>query len=73
MEAFFLPRLISEIRRFAPNARIHLRSIVSGYDYATALEIGELDLVIANWPGPPGNLRTVRLMVDEMMCIFGPD
>tara|TARA_R100000750_G_scaffold27511_2_gene17580 strand:- start:2880 stop:3833 length:954 start_codon:yes stop_codon:yes gene_type:complete len=73
MEAFFLPRLISEIRKSAPNARIHLRSIVSGYDYATALEDGELDLVVANWPGPPGNLRTVRLMTDEMVCIFGPD
>ncbi|ASM75236.1 HTH-type transcriptional regulator SyrM 1 (plasmid) [Pseudosulfitobacter pseudonitzschiae] len=73
MEAFFLPRFISEIRKSAPNARIHLRSIVSGYDYAMALEKGELDLVIANWPGPPGNLRTVRLMTDEMVCIVGPD
>lgn len=73
MEAFFLPRLISEIRAAAPNARLHLRSIVPGYDYAAALEKGELDIVIANWPGPPGNLRTVRLMVDDTVCIFGAD
>ncbi len=71
MQAFFLPRLIAQIRAAAPNARIHMRSIGPGYDYAAALENGELDMVIANWPGPPGNLRTVRLMIDDMVCIFG--
>jgi len=71
MEAFFLPRLIARIRHSAPRARILLRSIVADFDYAAALERGDLDVVIANWPGPPGNLRTRRLMTDRMVCIFG--
>lgn len=73
MEAYFVPRLIARIREAAPQSRILLRSIIAGYDYAAALEEDELDAVIANWPSPPGNLRTVRLLSDDMACIFGPD
>lgn len=71
MEAFFLPRLISRIRQTAPGMRLMLRSIEAGYDYAAALEKGELDAVIGNWPSPPQNLRTVHLLVDDIVCLFG--
>lgn len=73
MEAFFLPRLTARIRSAAPRARLLFRSVVADYDYAAALETGELDVVIANWPGPPGNLRTRRLLSDDMVCIYGMD
>lgn len=73
MEALFLPRLITLIRRNAPATRIMVRSVVAGYDYVAALEAGELDVVIANWRSAPDNLRTVRLLEDEMVCMFGPD
>lgn len=73
MEAFFLPRLIARIRQAAPAVRIILRSVVADFDYVAALESGEVDAVIANWPSPPGNLRTVRLLSDDMVCMFGPD
>lgn len=73
MEAYFVPRLIGRIRNAAPQSRIILRSVVAGYDYAAALENDELDVVIANWPSPPGNLRTVRLLSDDMACIFAAD
>ena len=73
MEAFFLPRLIARIRAQAPASRIMLRSVVANFDYAAALESGELDVVIGNWPSPPDNLRTVRLLSDDMVCIFGRD
>ncbi len=73
LEAVLLPRLITRIRRAAPRARIMTRAITADFDYAEALEKGEVDAVIANWPSPPGNLRTVRLLSDDMVCIFGPD
>ncbi len=72
MGAFFLPQLIAEIREAAPRARIMVRAVVADYDYAAALEKGELDVVIANWPSPPGNLRATRMMSDNLVCLFGP-
>ncbi|WP_018633733.1 LysR family transcriptional regulator [Neomegalonema perideroedes] len=72
MGAFFAPRLISSIRSASPRSRIMLRAVVSGFDYVAALEKGEIDAVIANWPSPPGNLRMTRLMSDGMVCLFGP-
>lgn len=72
MGAFFLPRLISSICGAAPRARIMVRAIVADFDYAAALEKGDIDVVIANWPSPPGNLRGVRLIADDMVCLFGP-
>ncbi len=72
MGAFFTPRLISSIRSASPRSRIMLRAVVAGFDYVQALEKGEIDAVIANWPSPPGNLRMTRLMSDRMVCLFGP-
>ncbi len=70
MEAFFLPNLISSVRKAAPHTRLQIRSIDEGYDYAIALENGELDAVIGNWPSPPINLRTVHLFADKTVCLF---
>ncbi|WP_315926643.1 LysR family transcriptional regulator [Mesorhizobium sp. SP-1A] len=71
MEAFFLPRLIAQVRSAAPGVRLMIRSIEQGYDYAAALEKGELDAVIGNWPSPPQNLKTVHLMADDIVCLMG--
>jgi len=71
MEAFFLPRLIAQMRTAAPGIRLTIRSIEQGYDYAAALERGELDAVIGNWPSPPQNLKTVHLMADDIVCLMG--
>lgn len=73
MEAFFLPRLIAAIRDAAPSARLQLRSIGAEFDYVTALEQGELDAVIGNWPSPPENLKTVKLFADDIVCVFKRD
>ena len=73
MEAFFLPRLIAVIRDAAPYARLQLRSIEAEFDYVTALEQGELDAVIGNWPTPPENLKTVQLLSDDIVCVFKHD
>lgn len=72
MGAFFLPRLISSICGAAPRARIMVRAVVADFDYAAALEKGDIDAVIANWPSPPGNLRSLRLISDDLVCLFGP-
>lgn len=72
MEAMLLPPLIAALRQAAPGARITVRAVVRAYDYAGALERGELDLVICNWPGQPQHLKTAHLMTEDVVCLFGP-
>ncbi len=73
MEAILLPPLVAALRQAAPGVRITVRAVVRSYDYAGALERGELDLVICNWPGQPQHLKTAHLMTEDVVCLFGPD
>ena len=38
--------------------------------YAGALESGEMDVVIGNWPNPPDTLRTTALFQDRMVLLM---
>lgn len=73
MVAMLLPPLIAGLRAAAPGVRVSVRAVVRSYDYASALESGELDLVICNWAGQPQHLKTAHLMTEDVVCMFGPE
>jgi len=73
MEAIILPPLVERLRGGAPAARVFVRAIDQSYDYASALERDELDVVICNWPGPPKHLRTAHVLSEDVVCLFGPN
>lgn len=73
MEAIILPPLVEQLRRAAPAARVLVRAIDQGYDYAGALERDELDVAICNWPGPPRHLKTAHILSEDVVCLFGPN
>lgn len=73
MVGMLLTPLIATLRAAAPGVRVSVQAVVRSYDYASALERGELDLVICNWPGQPRHLKTAHMMTEDVVCMFGPD
>jgi DNA-binding transcriptional LysR family regulator len=69
MGPLLLPRLLRLVREQAPRARLTLRSVEPEFDYALALEEGELDVAIGCWPQPPLNTRSVLLVEDDLVCL----
>jgi DNA-binding transcriptional LysR family regulator len=73
LDPTFLPLLIGEIRRRAPNVTLELVSLSADLDYRARLASGELDLVIGNWLKPPPDLHLGRLFSDEVVCLVARD
>ena len=73
LDPLFLPELVAQLQREAPNARIDLHPLSSDFDYRKSLARGELDLVIGNWLEPPGELHLAKLFTDEIVCLVGED
>lgn len=69
--AYVLPGLAVRLATEASNLRLDAMTMVPGRDYESALADGEIDLLIGNWPDPPGYLRTAHLLDDELVCIVG--
>ena len=59
-----------ECRRSAPSAQINLPLNGASASCAGALESGEMDVVIGNWPNPPDTLRTTALFQDRMVLLM---
>jgi len=70
IETLILPQLAEKVRDEAPNARLVVHPVDRTFDYAGALERGELDALICNWPGAPEHLKTKALLHEEIDCIF---
>lgn len=64
-----LPLVIGKIREVAPQAGLVIHALNAGFDYAAALENGELDCVIGNWPDLPPHLHIAQLFEDEVVCM----
>src|SRR6202012_3226105 len=49
---FFMPPVLPQFREAAPHARLEIDSLTPMVEHYAALDAGELDLVIGNWPKP---------------------
>ena len=70
LNAILIGRLVARFRALAPHAQVALHSFGPDYDYTHALESGELDVVIGNWPNPPEHLRLAPLFEDDVVCLM---
>jgi len=69
LDPLFLPRLVADIKRQAPLARVEIHALTREADYRAQLALGEIDLVIGNWLQPPDELHLARLFEDEVVCL----
>ncbi|MFC0397579.1 LysR substrate-binding domain-containing protein [Paraburkholderia rhizosphaerae] len=70
---FFMPTVIAQFRDAAPHARLEIESLGPQLDHAAALDSGELDLVIGNWPKPDERFERSDLFSDTVVCMMRAD
>jgi len=70
---FFMPTVIAQFREAAPHARLEIDSLNPTLDHAAALDAGELDLVIGNWPKPDARFERSDLFSDTVVCMMRAD
>ena len=70
---FFMPTLIARFREAAPQARLEIESLSPTLDHGAALEAGELDLVVGNWPKPDARFARSDLFSDTVVCMMRAD
>jgi DNA-binding transcriptional LysR family regulator len=73
LDPLFLPALVAQLKRQAPQVRLELLPLSGEFDYRRGLATGEVDLVIGNWLAPPGELHLGRLISDEVVCLVAED
>ncbi|MCB1978622.1 MAG: LysR family transcriptional regulator [Burkholderiaceae bacterium] len=73
LDPLFLPRLVSRIKSEAPLCPIDILPLSPDAHYHAQLANGEADVVIGNWPEPPGDLHLGRLFSDEVVCLVSPE
>jgi len=69
LDPFFLPQLVTHLKTHAPLCAIEIHPLSGDSDYHRRLAQGEVDVVIGNWPQPPGDLHLGRLFGDEVVCM----
>ena len=69
LDPLFLPRLVADIQRHAPLAKVEIHALTREGDYRAQLAQGEIDLVIGNWLQPPDDLHLARLFSDEVVSL----
>ena len=69
LSVLLLPMVMEKVRELAPNAGLVIHALNAGFDYAAALETGELDCVIGNWPDLPNHLHIAQLFEDDVVCM----
>ncbi len=69
LDPLFLPQLVTQIKSLAPNCGIDIHPLSADADYRAHLAQGHVDVVIGNWPKPPGDLHLGRLFGDEVVCL----
>jgi DNA-binding transcriptional LysR family regulator len=70
---FFMPTVIAQFREAAPHARLEIESLTPTLDHSAALDAGELDLVIGNWPKPDIRFEKSDLFADTVVCLMRAD
>lgn len=70
LNASLVSQLVGQLRRTAPQSQIAIHSLGPNFDVVSALEHGDLDVVIGNWPQPPEQLRMLPLFDDDVVCLM---
>jgi DNA-binding transcriptional LysR family regulator len=65
--------LIKRVQFGAPEAQVTMHSMGPDMDYPRALETGDIDVVIGNWPQLPEHLRAAPLFEDRMVVMMRAD
>jgi len=73
LDPLFLPRLVARIKQEAPLCPIDILPLSPDAHYHTLLAQGEADVVVGNWPQPPGDLHLGRLFSDEVVCLVSQE
>jgi len=73
LTVFFLSRVVEDFRRQAPGSRLMVHPLGVAFDYEQALALGDLDVVIGNWPQPPEHLHLSVILEDDVVCLLGKD
>jgi DNA-binding transcriptional LysR family regulator len=73
LDPLFLPELVAQVKRAAPQVRLELLPLSSEFDYRRSLATGAVDLVIGNWLEPPAELHLAKLFADEIVCLVAED
>ncbi len=73
LDPLFLPKLVTDIKTRAPFVAIEIYPLSGASDYRYELAQGDLDVVIGNWPAPPGDLHLGLLFGDEVVCLVSQD
>lgn len=73
LDPFFLPELVTHLKRVAPGAHLDLHGLSEEFDYRRSLAAGDVDLVVGNWLQPPGELHLGKLFSDEIVCLVAED
>lgn len=73
LNAVILGEVVARLRKFAPHSQVVFHSLGPDSDFTQALESGELDVVIGNWPQPPELLRMTSLFEDDLVCVMRKD
>lgn len=73
LDAVLLGDVIAAVHRDATHSQVMFHSMSAASDYPRALENGDLDVVIGNWPYPPEHLRTRPLFDDRMVVMMRKD
>ncbi|NTV10395.1 MAG: LysR family transcriptional regulator, partial [Zoogloea sp.] len=73
LNAGLVGEIIARLRKLAPHSQVVFHSLGPDFDYSRALENGELDVVIGNWPQPPEHLRMAPLFDDHVVCLMRKD
>lgn len=73
LNAVVLGEIVARLRKYAPNSQVVFHSLGPDSDFTQALESGELDVVIGNWPQPPELLRMTPLFEDDLVCVMRKD
>ncbi len=73
LDPLFLPQLVAQIKQQAPLCPIEIHALSAESDYRARLALGEIDLVIGNWPTPPDDLHLGRLFGDDVVCLVARD
>ena len=69
-EAFFLPRLLTHLRRVAPGVRL-VTLPMPEHQHAAALESGAVDLAIGHLPDMGQGFYQQRLFLERYVCLVG--